>query len=50
MDRKHLNELHELQAAESSMKWYGWGSPVGLSLFFLNLVLIAAIIKMVFFG
>jgi hypothetical protein len=61
MDRKHLDDLHELQASESmqkimqneleySMKWYGWGSPIGLSIFFLTIVLIAAIIKIVFFG
>lgn len=50
MDRKQLNELHELQSAEYAMKWYGWGSPIGLSIFFLTIVSIAAIIKIVFFG
>jgi len=50
MDKKHFNELQEFQAAEAAMKWYGWGSPIGLSIFFLTLVAIAAIIKIVFFG
>jgi hypothetical protein len=50
MDKKQLNELHEIQAAEYAMKWYGWGSPIGLSIFFLTIVLIVAIIKIVFFG
>lgn len=39
-----------LKAEEAAMKWYGWGSPIGLSIFFLALVFIAAIIKTVFFG
>lgn len=39
-----------LKAEEYTMKWYGWGSPIGLSIFFLALVVVAAIIKEVFFG
>jgi hypothetical protein len=27
------------------MKWYGWGSPVGLSIFFISLGLTAALIR-----
>lgn len=50
MDKKHIEDLHGLQAAEYAMKWYGWGSPIGLSIFFLTIVLIAAIIKIVFFA
>ena len=50
MDKKHMEELQNLQAVEYSMKWYGWGSPIGLSIFFLTIVLIAAVIKIVFFG
>ncbi len=50
MDRKQLNELHELHSARYAMEWYGWGSPIGLSIFFLTLVVIAAIIKIVFFA
>mgnify|MGYP001289287856 CR=1 FL=1 len=50
MDRKQLNALHELQDTEYVMKWYGWGSPIGLSIFFLTIAAIVAIIKIVFFG
>lgn len=50
MDTKHMEELQGMQASEAAMKWYGWGSPIGLSIFFLTLVGIAAIIKFAFFG
>lgn len=52
MDRKQLNEIHELQWAENmtKMKWYSWESPIGLSIFFLTIALIATIIKLVFFA
>ncbi len=51
MDRKQMDEIHELQWSEnwSKMKWYSWESPIGLSIFFLTIVIIAAIIKFVFF-
>ncbi len=51
MDRKQLEEIQELQWSEnlSQMRWYSWESPIGLSIFFLTLVLIASIIKLVFF-
>ena len=49
MNHKHMNEYQDIQASEYAMKWYGWGSPIGLSIFFLTLVLIAAVIKVVFF-
>ncbi len=45
----HLEDIHGLPT-EYAMKWYGWGSPIGLSIFFFTIVLIAAIIKIVFFG
>lgn len=50
MNKHHLNELHALQSEEFVMKWYGWGSPIGLSIFFLTLAVIAAMIKIVFFA
>lgn len=49
---KHLEDLHALHTLGSSedvMRWYGWGSPVGLSVFFWTLVGIAVVIKIVFF-
>lgn len=50
IEKKHLEHLHEIQAAEAAMKWYGWGSPIGLSIFFWTLAGIVAMIKIVFFG
>jgi hypothetical protein len=47
---EHLAKLQSLQDSEAVMKWYGWGSPIGLSIFFLTLVAIVAIIKFVFFS
>lgn len=49
MDKKEMDKI-EIKSAEYAMKWYGWGSPIGLSIFFFTLVIIAAIIKDVFFG
>jgi len=50
MNREQLNAIHELQDTEYVMKWYGWGSPIGLSIFFWTLAGITALIKIVFFG
>ena len=49
MDKKEMEKL-EMKSAEYAMRWYGWGSPIGLSIFFLTLVIIAAIIKAIIFG
>lgn len=43
-------KMHEMQMADMSMKWYGWGSPIGLSIFFLALVAVVVIIKIFFFA
>jgi hypothetical protein len=40
----------EREATKAAMRWYGWGSPIGLSIFLFVLMLIAAIFKSVFFG
>ncbi len=47
-----MDEIHELQWTEhmAKMKWYSWESPIGLSIFFLTLALIASIVKLVFFA
>lgn len=50
MDKNHLEELQNMHDSEAAMRWYGWGSPIGLSIFFLTIVAIAAIIKFVFFA
>lgn len=52
MDKKHLEDLYALKALESQedvMRWYGWGSPIGLSIFFWTIVGIAVVIKLVLF-
>jgi len=43
---KHYNEKMQLEA----MKWYGWGSPIGLSAFFVALALSFALIWRVITG
>lgn len=50
MNKEQLSELQDLQSVEYAMKWYGWGSPIGISIFFLTVTLITTIIKTVFFG
>jgi hypothetical protein len=48
VDNKHLEHVYGLQASEYAMKWYGWGSPVGLSIFFLTLTIIGIMIRYAF--
>lgn len=45
MDRKH-NETIECEV----MKWYGWGSPIGLSVFFVALAFCAALVRYAIVG
>jgi hypothetical protein len=33
-----------------AMKWYGWGSPVGLGLFFVEIAVVALIVRIVILG
>lgn len=49
MAKKEITEA-EREAAKAAMKWYGWGSPIGLSIFLVSIVLIIALIKFIFFG
>jgi hypothetical protein len=35
---------------ESAMKWYGWGSPVGMAIFFLGLGIGAVLIRLAIVG
>ncbi len=49
MDKK----CHEDQwnaASEAAMKWYGWGSPVGLTIFLIGMTLCALVIRYVITG
>jgi hypothetical protein len=53
----NLQEMHESHVrgnrpeewdwkyASASMKWYGWGSPVGLSIFFVALCVCGLIVR-----
>jgi len=50
MNHNDVDKLHEIQSVEYAMKWYGWGSPIGLSIFFWTLIGIIIVIKMAFFG
>ena len=35
MDAKEIEQLRGMDFGLETMKWHGWGSPVGLGLFFL---------------
>jgi len=47
---KKRTDRADWEATKAAMKWYGWGSPIGLSIFFFSLVIIIAILKAIFFG
>jgi hypothetical protein len=47
---EQIERLQGLQYGQEAMKWYGWGSPIGLSIFFLAIVAMAAILKVTFFA
>ena len=49
-EQSEIDEEIGRQAAKAAMKWYGWGSPIGLGIFLLMLVGIIALIKYIFFG
>lgn len=50
-DKRYENLVKMKMLGETGTdKWYTWESPIGLSIFFLTLVSIASIIKIVFFG
>ena len=49
MDKKRQNEEWNA-ASEAAMKWYGWGSPVGLSIFFIGMTICALLFRFVIKG
>ena len=49
IEDKQYENFTKMKALGSMDKWYSWESPIGLSIFFLTGVIIAAIIKIVFF-
>jgi hypothetical protein len=38
------SDIDDWKYSEKAMSWYGWGSPVGLSLFLLSTVASAALV------
>ncbi len=38
-------EIQERAYAEMAMAWYGWGSPIGLSVFLLSLAAAAVAVR-----
>jgi hypothetical protein len=43
--RSPLTAEEEWRYAEKALTWYGWGSPIGLSVFLLSLTGIAGVIR-----
>ena len=53
LEDKHIEHLAKLQAVgivgnPEVHKWYGWGSPVGLIIFFNGMALFAILIRYMF--
>ncbi len=49
IDDKHFEHLAKMRTLESMNHWYSWESPIGLSIFFLTLVIIVVLLKWAFF-
>lgn len=50
MHDKHVHpHSDDWRYASASMKWYGWGSPVGLSIFFVAICVCVALMRWAFF-
>ncbi len=50
MADKDFDDIAKYNSLRHMGKWYSWDSPVGLSIFFLTLVLMAVLVKLVFFA
>ena len=50
LDDKHFEHLAKMNSLSGMGKWYSWDSPIGLSIFFLTLIVIAILIKWAFFS
>lgn len=48
IEEKHFEHLAKMKSLDGMDKWYSWEQPIGLSIFFLTLTLIAVLIKLVF--
>jgi len=49
IEDKHFEHLAKMRTLESMNHWYSWESPIGLSIFFLTLVIIVVLLKWAFF-
>jgi len=49
IEDKHFEHLAKMKSLQGMSHWYSWDSPIGLSIFFLTLVLIVVILKWAFF-
>jgi hypothetical protein len=48
MNDEHLEQLAKLKAIEGENEWYGWGSPIGLTIFLIGLVVCGILIRFIF--
>jgi hypothetical protein len=45
-----LERLQGMQYGQEAMKWYGWGSPIGLSVFLVAMAAIVIACKLAFWS
>lgn len=45
-----MDKDYTKMCCEEAMKWYGWGSPIGLSFFFLSIGICAVLIRWAIVG
>ena len=43
-DKNPYSEAEAWKYAEKALTWYGWGSPVGISIFLVSLALVVLLI------
>ena len=48
--KEPMTEAETWKYAEKAMTWYGWGSPVGLGLFVVEIAAVAALIRYAFWS
>jgi hypothetical protein len=49
-DRKQLSPEEQWRYAEPSLRWHGWGSPVGLGIVLVSLGLAALLVRLAIMG
>ncbi len=47
-ENKHLEELAAIQALTGDNSWSSWGSPIGLTIFFIGIAVFAILIRYAF--